>query len=152
MRQTSLSALAALLLAAALGGPADARSARVDIDPAEEREFPFTADIPGCQDARVLETVSNKFAEKEDQYWNTRLTIVGYERIERTAWRPWGLDTIPRRYCTAVATISDGRKHKVDYSVRDGLGPFGATWGVEFCVHGLDRNSAYSPACLAARP
>jgi hypothetical protein len=26
------------------------------------------------------------------------------------------------------------------------------TWGVEFCVHGLDRNWAFNPACQMARP
>lgn len=152
MRATLLLATAAAALAAAALAPAWARSARVDIDPAEEREFPYDANIPGCQDPVVLSTVSSKFAEKEDQYWASRLTIVGYENIQRTAWRPWGLDYVPRRFCTATATVSDGMKRKVDYSVREGLGPFGATWGVEFCVHGLDRNWAYSPACLAARP
>jgi hypothetical protein len=28
----------------------------------------------------------------------------------------------------------------------------GATWGVEWCVVGLDRNWAYNPACQMARP
>ena len=149
---TAAAALAAGLLAAASLQPALARSARVDIDPAEEREFPYDANIPGCQDREVLETVTSKFAEKEHQYWATRLQIVGYENIQRTAWRPWGLDYVPRRFCTATATISDGVKRKIDYSVREGLGPFGASWGVEFCVQGLDRNWAYSPSCLAARP
>jgi hypothetical protein len=26
------------------------------------------------------------------------------------------------------------------------------TWGVEWCVVGLDRNWAYNPACKMARP
>jgi len=42
--------------------------------------------------------------------------------------------------------------HRIDYSVREDLGIIGATWGVEFCVHGLDRNWAYAPACRMARP
>jgi hypothetical protein len=28
----------------------------------------------------------------------------------------------------------------------------GASWGVEWCVVGLDRNWAYNPACRMARP
>jgi hypothetical protein len=28
----------------------------------------------------------------------------------------------------------------------------GATWGVEWCVAGLDRNWAYHPACKMAQP
>lgn len=132
--------------------PAAARSAREEIAPAEERDFPFDADIPGCQDTGVLDEVASRFAEKETQFWNSSLTITGYERIERTAWRPWGIDFIPRRYCTAVALLSDGVKRRVDYSVRESTGFIGALWGVEFCVHGLDRNMAYSPACRQARP
>lgn len=154
--------LAALLVAASALQPVAAKSvkgksaghgsARVDIDPAEEREFPYDADIPGCQHTPVLEMISDQFAEKEDQYWKSRLTIAGFEQIQRTAWRPWGLDYVPRRFCSAVVTMSDGAKRKIDYSVRESGGAFGASFGVEFCVHGLDRNWAYSPACLAARP
>ncbi|AWN40937.1 hypothetical protein U8607_03185 [Methylobacterium durans] len=149
--------LAALCLGLAFVGaiePALARSAREEIEPAEERTFPFDANIPGCQDPGVLEKVATQFAEKEAKFWNSSLTIVSYDRIERTAWRPWGLDYYPRRFCTATATTSDGVRRKVDYSVRESLGIIGSTWGVEFCVHGLDRNLAYAyaTACRMARP
>ena len=155
---STLSALAtALALGLVVAGslqPALARSGREEITPAEEREFPFDGDIPGCQDTGVLETVSSQFAEKEAKFWNSTLTIVAYDRVERTAWRPWGLDTFPRRFCSAVATTSDGIRRKIDYSVREGQGLAGITWGVEFCVHGLDRNRAYAyaTACREARP
>jgi hypothetical protein len=155
MRPNSLAtALALGLVLAGSLQPAFARSGREEITPAEEREFPFDGQIPGCQDSSVLEQMSSQFAEKEAKFWNSNLTIVGYDRIERTAWRPWGLDTYPRRFCSAVATTSDGIKRKVDYSVREGLGIIGVTWGVEFCVHGLDRNLAYAyaTACREARP
>ncbi|ACA15239.1 conserved hypothetical protein [Methylobacterium sp. 4-46] len=151
-----LASLAAGLAVACAVTPSLARSARQEVTPAEEREFPFDADIPGCQDADVLEKLSTQFAEKESKFWNSSLTILRYERIERTAWRPWGLDFYPRRFCTAVATTSDGVRRRVDYSVRESLGIIGSTWGVEFCVHGLDRNLAYAYAsatsCREARP
>ena len=142
-----------LLLASALQ-PASARSAREEIEPSEERIFPFDANIPGCQDSGVLEKVATQFAEKEAKYWNSSQTIVAYDHVERTAWRPWGLDFYPRRFCSATATTSDGIRRKVDYSVRESLGIIGATWGVEFCVHGLDRELAYAyaTACRMARP
>ncbi|GBU18216.1 MULTISPECIES: hypothetical protein [Methylobacterium] len=155
MRPNSfLAALAAGLVAAASLSPALARSAREEIEPAEERLFPFDANIPGCQDTSVLEEVATQFAEKEAKFWNSTLTIVGIDTVERTAWRPWGLDFIPRRFCTAVATTSDGVRRKVDYSVRESTGMIGASWGVEFCVQGLDRNLAYAyaTACRMARP
>ena len=51
-------------------------------------------------------------------------------------------------------TTSDGVRRKVDYSVRESTGMIGASWGVEFCVQGLDRNLAYAyaTACRMARP
>ena len=152
MRRPLLAALALALAGLALTPPALARSAREEIAPSEEREFPFDANIPGCDDASVLEEITSKFVEKETQFWNSSLRIVGYERVERTAWRPWGLDYIPRRYCSAVALTSDGLKRRVDYSVRESLGYISATWDVQFCVRGLDRNLASAPACLEARP
>ncbi|GJD93917.1 hypothetical protein [Methylobacterium iners] len=150
----SLTVLALGLALASALQPALARSAREEITPGEEREFPFDGDIPGCQDPDVLEKISNQFAEKEAKFWNSSLTIVAYDRIERTAWRPWGLDFYPRRFCSALATTSDGVRRKIDYSVREGLGLIGAGFGVEFCVHGLDRNLAfaYATACREARP
>jgi len=149
-----LTALALGLMAAGAVIPALARSAREEISPAEEQVFPYDADIPGCQDTDVLERVSKQFAEKEAKFWNSSMTIVAYDQIERTAWRPYGIDYIPRRFCSAVATTSDGVRRKVDYSVRESLGIIGSTWGVDFCVHGLDRNLAYnySSACRMARP
>ena len=32
------------------------------------------------------------------------------------------------------------------------FGIIGATWGVEWCVVGLDPNFAYAPACSILRP
>ena len=83
---------------------------------------------------------------------HSNLTILEYEHIRPVAWRPWGLDLIPRRFCTATAIVSDGRRRKVDYSVREDLEFIGNGWGTEFCVDGLDRNWAYSPGCRMARP
>lgn len=123
-----------------------------EITPAEKRVIPYVADLPTCGDPSVLGQVANRFAEKEAQYWSSALTIVEYEHIKPLAWRPWGLDVIPRRYCTATAIVSNGRRHRVDYSVREDLGFIGNGWGVEFCVAGLDRNWAYSPNCRMARP
>lgn len=123
-----------------------------EIVPAEKRIIPYVASLPVCADPGVLSAVSSAFAEKEAQFWKSNLTIVAYDRIQPVAWRPWGLDMIPRRYCTASATVSDGRRRKVDYSVREDLDFIGSGWSVEWCVTGLDRNLAYSPGCRMARP
>ena len=145
---------AALLIAVAalLAMPAEAITGRQEVVPGERRVIPYDGDFPGCDDTGVLEKVTSRFAEKEAKFWNSSLTITGYERIQRTAFRPWGIDYIPRRFCTGIALMSDGRKRRIDYSVREDLGIIGATYGVEFCVLGLDRNWAFAPGCRMARP
>lgn len=106
--------------------------------------------LPACDAA--LDTITSRFAQKEGQYWNSNLQILRFDRVRQTAFRPWAPNTIPRRFCTATAFVSDGRKHRVDYWIGEDTGMIGMDWGVEWCVVGLDRNWAYNPACKMARP
>ena len=106
--------------------------------------------LPPCEAA--LGTIASRFAQKEGQFWNSDLQILDFERIRETAFRPWARGTIPRRFCSAVALVSDGRKHRVNYWIGEDTGMIGMTWGVEWCVVGLDRNWAYNPTCKMAQP
>jgi hypothetical protein len=106
--------------------------------------------LPPCEAA--LGTIASRFAQKEGQFWNSDLQILDFERIRETAFRPWARGTIPRRFCSAVALVSDGRKHRVNYWIGEDTGMIGMTWGVEWCMVGLDRNWAYNPRCKMARP
>ena len=106
--------------------------------------------VPPCEAA--LGTIASRFAQKEGRFWNSDLQILGFDRIQEIAFRPWAPETIPRRFCTAVAAVSDGRNHTVNYSIGEDTGIIGMFWGVEWCVVGLDRNWAYNPACKMARP
>ncbi len=106
--------------------------------------------LPECDAA--LGTIAARFAQKEGRFWNSDLQILGFERVRQIAWRPWAAGTIPRRFCSALALVSDGRKHAVHYSIGEDTGMIGMTWGVEWCVAGLDRNGAYNPRCKMARP
>jgi hypothetical protein len=106
--------------------------------------------LPPCEAA--LDTISLRFTQKEGRFWNSSLTILGFDRVRETAFRPWARETVPRRYCSAVAHVSDGRQRAVHYSIVEDGGMIGMTWGVEWCVTGLDRNWAYNPACKMARP
>jgi hypothetical protein len=112
----------------------------------------YSGKVPPCDNGWALSSIQHKFASKEGRFWNSALTITAFDRIHETAYRPWAPDTIPRRFCTAIATVSDGVRRPVHYLIAEDLGPIGATWGVEWCVVGLDRNWAYSPACRMARP
>jgi hypothetical protein len=100
----------------------------------------------------VLADITWRFETRETRFWNSNLKIVGFENIRETAWRPWGLEMIPRRFCSGTALVSDGYKRKVDFSVRDELGFLGTGWGTEWCVAGLDRDYAFAPHCKQAGP
>ncbi len=109
----------------------------------------FTAQLPACEDA--LGVIAHQFAIKESRFWNSNLTITGWDRVReiRNTWAP---DTIPRRFCQAVALVSDGRAHVVNYWIGEDTSLIGGGPGVEWCVVGLDRNWAYNPRCKMALP
>lgn len=106
--------------------------------------------LPPCEAA--LGTIASEFAQKESRFWNSQLEILGFEGVRETAYSPWAAGTIPRRFCRAVALVSDQRKHAVYYWIGEDTGFVGVDWGVRWCVVGLDRNWAYNPACKMARP
>jgi hypothetical protein len=106
--------------------------------------------LPPCEAA--LGRIAARFGEKESRFWNSDLQILDFERVRETAYRPWAAGTIPRRFCSAVALVSDGRKHQVNYWIGEDTGMIGASWGVEWCLVGLDRDWAYNPRCKMARP
>ena len=106
--------------------------------------------LPPCEAG--LGKIAARFSEKESRFWNSSLQILDFERVREIAFSPWARGTIPRRFCQATALVSDGRKHAVYYSIGEDTGMIGASWGVEWCVAGLDRNWAYNPRCKMARP
>ena len=140
--------LAAFISCMLLSAPALAR----EINPAERREEPFDASLPACADPSVLRDISSRFAHKEGRFWNSDLQLVGFERVREVAWRPWGLDYIPRRFCTGTVIVSDGYKRRINFSIREDLGFIGIGWNTEACVDGLDRNYAFAPHCKQAAP
>jgi hypothetical protein len=48
--------------------------------------------------------------------------------------------------------MSDQKERTVVYSVGTQLGIIGNTWGVEWCVVGIDPTFASAPACEVIRP
>ncbi|PVE23033.1 hypothetical protein DC522_17590 [Microvirga sp. KLBC 81] len=147
--------LAALISCVVLSAPALSR----EINPAERRERAhelslrqYDAGLPACADPAVLNDVASRFEKKERRFWNSSLKILAFEGIVQVAWRPWGLDYIPRRYCTGTVVVSDGYRHKVNFSIREDLGFIGIGWNTDSCVDGFDRNYAYAPHCKQAAP
>ncbi len=112
----------------------------------------FDSKIPACEDSWALNTIQRNFATKEGRFWNSDLRIEGFDQIREVAFRPWADGTIPRRFCTGRALVSDGKWRVVRYSIIEDGGMISANWGVNWCVVGVDRNWAYNPACRAAGP
>jgi hypothetical protein len=112
----------------------------------------YEAAMPLCDDAWPLERISGRFSSKESRYWNSDLQIVEFLHVREIAFRPWAVDTIPRRFCSGTVVVSDGKRRRINFSIIEDGGIGGAKWGVEWCVVGLDRNWAYNPACRMAQP
>ena len=98
----------------------------------------YDGTVPACEAA--LNVIASRFAQKEGRFWNSNLQILGFDRVRETAFRPWAPETVPRRYCSAVAQVSDGRHHTVHYAIIEDGGIIGMFWGVGWCVVGLDGN------------
>ena len=109
-------------------------------------------EVPTCDAPWVLSKVASRFNHKENAFWNSDLVIVSIDAVRQTAFRPGPPNTIPRRYCSGVALVSDGVTRPVHYLIGEDTGMIGAVWGIESCVEGLDRNWAYNPRCKMARP
>lgn len=108
--------------------------------------------LPACDNRFVLAKIDFRFWAKEVRFWDPRLRIAGFGEVQQVAYRPWGEDAIPRRFCQVRTYMSDGSETVTNYSIGEDTGFIGASWGVEWCVRGYDRNMAYSPRCKMALP
>ncbi len=137
---------------AALVALCAAAQAQPIVVPAEQRYASYSGNLPPCDDPGVLSLISDRFRQKESEYWNSTLQIGTYDRVREIGFRANGLDYIPRRYCVARAFVNDTKRRLVIYQIGEDLGIIGFGYGVQWCVVGLDRNLAYAPACSALRP
>jgi hypothetical protein len=112
----------------------------------------YSGDVPLCSESGPLDRIQSTFQTKEGRFWHSDLKIVDFKNVHEIALRPWAAGAIPRRFCSADALVSDGVKRRVYYSIVEDGGLIGMTYGVEWCVVGLDRNWAYNPRCKEARP
>jgi hypothetical protein len=138
---------ATLALAAAVLASVTTNGLSREEIPAETREMPYSAMLATCGEPAVLDHIRTRFARTERRYWHSDAEIVGIDRIRQAAFRPHGLDLIPRRYCDAVATLSNNRRLKLRYAIVEDAGLFGYGDGVQFCLEGYDRNHTAMPGC-----
>ncbi len=144
MRTTSAVALA--LAAGLLASLAVPTLAREQI-PAETREFGYSAQLAACDAPGVLARIQSRFAATERRFWNSDAEIAAIHHIQQAAFRPHGLDLIPRRYCKAVATMLNNRKLNLRCAIIEDAGIIGMSDGIQFCLEGYDRNHTAMAGC-----
>jgi hypothetical protein len=142
----------ALLVLALLGLSATARADSEYTPPAEQRFSPYLANVYSCDDSAVLSRIESVFRTTQNAYWKEDLQISDFDRVREISFRGNGTEYIPRRYCIARGHFSDNSLHTVIYDIEESQGIIGIGDGVEWCVVGLDRLFAFSPACSSLRP
>lgn len=115
--------------------------------PAETRDYRYTAELSACDAPGVLSRIQSRFSVTERRFWQSEAEIVAIGQVRQAAFRPHGLDLIPRRYCQAVATMSNNRKLKLRYAIIEDAGIIGMSEGVQYCLEGYDRNLTAVPGC-----
>ncbi len=112
----------------------------------------YSAKLPQCNEPHALQTIASRFAETERRFWSSDLAITEFGQVKEIAFRPWGEDFVPRRFCKGTIYTNDARKRTMYYSIVEDGGFAGFSWGVQWCIVGLDRNYAFAPSCKMARP
>ena len=122
------------------------------LTPAEGRYFPFSGNVPACDHEGVLGRIQSRFSQRERNYWKSGLEIQDFQNVRENGYRTAGVDLIPKRYCKAGAVMNDGKIRQVTYWIGENQGMIGWSWGVDWCVSGLDHHRAFGGNCNAAGP
>lgn len=141
----------------------------------------YSGNVPACDTPAALSDIQSRFSQTESRFWNSSLKIDSIQHVREIAFRPWGPEYQPRRYCSAEVYVTgtighvsgqpvtsqyvggkigkapsaqkvNAARHTVYYSIIEDGGFIGATWGIEYCVEGFDRSWTYAPNCRMAQP
>lgn len=143
VRSTAL-AVGAVLLSAVPALAADLRLATLEVD------------VPACDAPRVLSRIRSDFAYGMAHVEKRDLAIAEFGRIRSQGAGVNDPSPIPRRWCYAPVTLTDGRRSTAYWRIDRALG-FAApgyadlTDGVESCVLGHDRWYVHDGTCRTAR-
>ena len=108
--------------------------------------------LPVCDQYGVLAKVTEKFAHYDANVIGSGLRIADIGGIRETRLDIDGPGLIPRRYCNAVATLSDGRQSEVVYLIEFQGGFASIHWGVESCLPAYDPYRVCGAWCRSIRP
>ena len=108
--------------------------------------------LPVCDDGSVLASVSNKFSYYDARVIGSGLAIATISNVRETRLRVNGPSLIPRRYCDATATLSNGRRSEVVYLIEAHAGFASIVWNVQSCLPSFDPYRVYGAWCHSIRP
>jgi hypothetical protein len=151
-RRAALAASLVIAASASAVAPASTGPVAADIPRAEERIRPFSGVVETCDADFVINELAVRIAARERDFGYSSLEILGFDGIAQTGFRSNGLSYIPRRYCRAEAMFNDGVRRKVVYNIGERTGFIGLSFGLTWCVVGLDREHAFGADCKAAGP
>lgn len=107
--------------------------------------------VPYCDDGGVIKKITKRFRKNNIHHRDNDLEFERMEEIRETGFVKNPSDNTDRRYCAARVYLTNGKHPTVYYLVleRDGLASL--TWGVDFCVSGLDFERAHGSHCRSLR-
>jgi hypothetical protein len=114
------------------------------------------AGTPSCTDDWTLAKIRHRFAYGALNVEKRDLAIVEVTKIREIANSVDRPSPIPRRWCTAKVTLSDGTRSRLSWVVEGGVGFAGPglAWlpdEVEFCVSGHDPWRVHDGTCRTTR-
>ncbi|WP_048647699.1 hypothetical protein [Nitratireductor soli] len=106
-----------------------------------------------CANTAVHTTIQKRFRHQVTHVPNLPdVDIVDFYGASQTRYRAASSDSpIERRYCRAMARLSDGRDRTIWYLIEYGQGFASIGDNVEFCVSGFDRWNVYNAYCRVLR-
>ena len=114
---------------------------------------PVYANIPACDDTSVGARVIEKFAYQDSHVVHAGVVVTSLSNPRQTGvGTPWQ-DRVERRFCSATAWLSDGKKAEAVYEIEGPhLATFSVGWHVESCIAGHDPWRVYDSLCRSIRP
>ena len=141
----------ALVLSALVFGANDALAVDWGGFAPPQLAFPSFGGVPDCAASGVVYDVVDRFGYVNRVQWHTGFTINHLDRIRETGYLPPTANTIARRWCEAVAWLSNGQTPTVYYVIEADRNFAGLGSRISYCLPGYDYWHVYGEACRTVK-
>lgn len=107
--------------------------------------------FPACNEPSLEHRIIERYNYAEKKQWHRGYEMSLLSRMHEHSTQLWYDSMIVRRYCAATAHFSNGSKRQVYFLVEDDAGFAGMTWGITYCVLGLDPWHNHDGNCRTMR-